>query len=227
MSLFRASSEDPFNGPHQNQKIAYAGAELKDASSAVIMIHGRGASAESILGLANEFNHQNKIAFLAPQANGFTWYPYSFMAPSEKNQPGINSGLQAIFDLVATIEEQGIDKENIFILGFSQGACLASEFVARHPDLYAGLIALSGGLIGEKTSFESYSGLLETTPVFLGCSDIDPHIPKERVNETEEILSKLGAKVTKKLYPGMGHLVNEDEILHIQEMINSKLKIQD
>lgn len=223
MSLFRAGSEDPFNGPHQNQKVAHAGAELKDASSAVIMIHGRGASAESILGLANEFNHQNKIAFLAPQANGFTWYPYSFMAPSEKNQPGINSGLQAIFDLVATIEEQGINKEKIFILGFSQGACLASEFVARHPDLYGGLIGLSGGLIGENVSIESYSGSLENTPVFLGCSNVDPHIPKERVNETEEILSKLGAKVTKKLYPGMGHLVNEDEISEIQRIFNSKL----
>ena len=220
MSLFRANSEKPFEGPHQNQKVAHAGKDLKDASGAMIMVHGRGASADSILGLANEFDHQNKVAFQAPQANGFTWYPYSFMAPKEKNQPGLNSGLQAIYDLVEKAASEGIEKKNIIILGFSQGACLASEFVARHPDFYGGLIALSGGLIGDRVSKENYSGDLNKTPVFLGCSDIDPHIPKERVNESEEILTNLGARVTKKLYPRMGHLVNEDEITEINKMIN-------
>lgn len=223
MSLFKANSENPFHGPHQNQKVAHEGKDLKDASVAMIMVHGRGASADSILGLANEFDHQNKIAFLAPQANGFTWYPYSFMAPKENNQPGLNSGLQAIYDLVEKALSEGIEKKNIIILGFSQGACLASEFVARHPGTYGGLITLSGGLIGDSVSAKNYEGSLKDTPVFLGCSDIDPHIPKERVHETEEILSELGAKVTKRLYPGMGHLVNKDEIAEIQRILNSKL----
>ena len=222
MNLFKASS-DPFSGPHQNQNIAQAGSSLKDAKAAMIMIHGRGASAESIVGLANEFSHNNEITFLAPQANGFTWYPYSFLAPTDKNQPGLNSGLQAIFDLVEKIKQEGITKENIFILGFSQGACLATEFVARHPDKYAGIIALSGGLIGEAVNSSNYLGDLKQTPVFLGCSDVDPHIPKERVDETEQVLKKLGAKVEKKIYPGMGHLVNEDEVSEIQKMLNSRL----
>lgn len=223
MTLFKASTSNPFSGPHQNQNTAQAGPELKDAEAAMIMIHGRGASAESIIGLANEFEHQNKISFLAPQANGFAWYPYSFLAPTDQNQPGLNSGLQVIFDLIKKIEQEGMSKENIFILGFSQGACLATEFVARHPDKYAGIIALSGGLIGDAVNPNNYSGDLKETPVFLGCSDVDPHIPKARVDETEEVFKKLNAQVTKKIYPGMGHLVNEDEITEIQRILNSKL----
>lgn len=223
MNLFNARTEDSFSGPHQGQNIAQGGPDLKNAKAAMIMIHGRGASAESIIGLANEFNHRDQITFLAPQANGSTWYPYSFLAPTNQNQPGLNSGLKAIFDLVQKVENAGITKENIFILGFSQGACLATEFVARHPAKYAGVIALSGGLIGDAVNPNNYSGELDQTPVFLGCSDIDPHIPKERVDETKEVFTKLGASVTKKIYPGMGHLVNEDEIMHIQEFINSTL----
>lgn len=223
MSLFKATAENSFSGPHQGQGSAKGGPDLKNAKAAMIMVHGRGASAESIIGLANEFDHKDQITFLAPQAKGFTWYPYSFLAPTDQNQPGLNSGLQAIFDLVQKAQDEGINKENIFILGFSQGACLATEFVARHPRKYAGIIALSGGLIGDAVNPNNYSGDLNQTPVFLGCSDIDPHIPKERVDETEEVFSKLGASVTKKIYPGMGHLVNEDEIMHIQELISSTL----
>jgi predicted esterase len=221
MSLFRANSEEYFEGPHQTQKVVQAGAALENAKAAMIMIHGRGASAESIVGLANEFDHKGEITFLAPQASGSTWYPYSFMAPTENNQPGINSGLQAIFDIISLIEKAGLKKEQIYILGFSQGACLASEFVARHPDTYGGLIALSGGLIGDTVSVDNFEGSLNETPVFMGCSDIDPHIPKERVNDTAEILSSLGAQVTKKLYQGMAHTVNEDELDHINQMIAS------
>ncbi|HBX67460.1 MAG TPA: phospholipase, partial [Balneolaceae bacterium] len=154
--------------------------------------------------------------------NGNTWYPYSFLAPTDQNQPGLSSGLQKIHDIIEELESEGISKENIYLLGFSQGACLASEFVARHPAKYAGLIALSGGVIGDAVNPEEYSGDLNGTPVFLGCSDVDAHIPKERVNETEELLKKLGASVTKKLYPGMGHLVNNDEIEHINALLNSK-----
>ncbi|XWN36936.1 MAG: alpha/beta hydrolase [Balneola sp.] len=223
MEIFRVDKENPFKGPHQNQKTASNGIDLSDAKLAMIMIHGRGASAESIIGLGNEFETNDKITFMAPQARGFTWYPYSFLAPAGKNQPGLNSGLQAIADLIAEIKKEGISKENIFLLGFSQGACLATEFVARHPGKYAGVIGLSGGLIGEKINPSVYSGDLEGTPVFLGCSDVDPHIPKERVDETEAVFEKLGGKVTKKIYPGMGHLVNEDEIFEIQRVLNSKL----
>ncbi|MEQ9091751.1 MAG: dienelactone hydrolase family protein [Balneola sp.] len=223
MEIFRVDKEKPFKGPHQNQKTVFWGVEPDDAKFAMIMIHGRGASAESIIGLSNEFETKGKVAFLAPQASGFTWYPYSFLAPTEKNQPGLNSGLQAISDLVDQIEKKGIPKENIFLLGFSQGACLATEFVARHPGKYAGVIGLSGGLIGDKIVPSVYSGDLEGTPVFLGCSDIDPHIPKERVDETEAVFEKMGGNVAKKIYPRMGHLVNEDEILEIQRVLNSKL----
>jgi phospholipase/carboxylesterase len=143
--------------------------------------------------------------------------------PTDKNQPGLNSGLQAISNLIVQIEKEGISKENIFLLGFSQGACLATEFVARHPGKYAGVIGLSGGLIGDNIDPSVYSGDLEGTPVFLGCSDIDPHIPKERVDETESVFEKLGGNVTKKIYQGMGHLVNKEEILEIQRVLNSKL----
>lgn len=225
MDFFRASKKRGFDGPHQDQSIAHTGANLDEAEFAMIMIHGRGASAESILTLTNELDHKNKIAFLAPQASGYTWYPYSFLAPTKNNQPGLNSGLQVIFDLIDRALSHGIPEQNIFLLGFSQGACLASEFIARHPAKYAGLIVLSGGLIGDKIDPDSYAGNLSETPVFMGCSDIDPHIPVTRVHESEAVFNKLGAKATKKIYPGMGHLVNEDEIVHIQKILNSKLSI--
>lgn len=212
-----------FNEPHQNQPIAATGVELSKAKTAMIMIHGRGASAQSILGLSKELSNTQEMTIIAPQASNHTWYPYSFLAPTENNQPGIDSGLQAISDIIAKLEQEGITKENIFLLGFSQGACLASEFVARNPEKYAGLIALSGGLIGESITLDSYSGDLQKTPVFMGCSDIDAHIPKERVNDTATVFEKLNAQVTKKLYPGMGHLVNEDEIEHINALIKNSL----
>jgi predicted esterase len=211
------------NNPDQNQPVAVTGVDLDKASKAMIMIHGRGASAQSILGLSKEFENTDDFVFLAPQASGHTWYPYSFLAPRVQNQPGINSGLQAIGDIIEKLNEEGISNEHIFLLGFSQGACLASEFVARNPSKYAGLIALSGGLIGESIDLDSYSGNLEKTPVFMGCSDIDAHIPKERVHDSADVFEKMNAKVTKKLYPGMGHLVNEDEIKHINSLIKNSL----
>ncbi|MGN8225185.1 alpha/beta hydrolase [Gracilimonas sp. BCB1] len=222
MSLFRVTEHTNFEGPHQNTQVAEAGMPASEADYAMIMIHGRGASAPSILDLSSAFETEKKITYRAPQANGHTWYPYSFLAPTERNEPGLSSGLQKIHDIIEELESAGISKERIFLLGFSQGACLASEYIARHPEKYAGLIALSGGVIGDTINFDHYNGDLQQTPVFLGCSDVDPHIPKERVHETEELLSKLGADVTKKLYPGMGHLVNEDEIKHINGLLNSK-----
>lgn len=219
--MLRITSNTNFDGPHQNQPVLMAGADIKDAKAVMIMVHGRGASAESILQFAQEFNHTDKITFIACQAQGNTWYPYSFLAPTEQNQPGLNSGLQAIFNLLEIAKEHGFTDDQIFLLGFSQGGCLASEFVARHPSKYAGLIALSGGVIGDKVILENYTGDLKQTPVFLGCSDIDPHIPLERVNETASVFEHLNAKITKKIYPGMGHTVNEDEIKHINLMLDS------
>jgi len=218
--MFRANSENPFKGPHQNSNIARAGASPEDAIAAMIFIHGRGATAESILMLADEFNTDG-FHLAAPQASGFQWYPHSFLAPTERNEPGLSSGLQVIHDMITDLESKGIGRDKIILLGFSQGACLASEFVARHPAKYGGLIALSGGLIGDSVLPENYSGSLEDTPVFMGCSDVDPHIPVERVHESAEILEGLEASVTKKIYPGMGHTVNEDEIMESKKIIDS------
>lgn len=217
--MFRANSENPFKGPHQNSNIVTYGRSPEDANLAMIMIHGRGASAESIITLSNEFDMGN-IHYRAPQASQSTWYPYSFLQPTERNEPGLSSGLQVIFDIISDIEEKGISKEKIILLGFSQGACLATEFVARHPARYGGLIALSGGLIGESVQSENYEGDLNGTPYFVGCSDVDPHIPVERVEESVKILKNLGADITKKIYPGMGHTVNQDEMDHIKKMID-------
>ncbi len=220
LAMFRADEKSHFKGPHQEQSIATGGTDKANADSAMILIHGRGASAESILMLADEFNAPD-LHYIAPQASGNQWYPYSFLAPAERNEPGLSSGLQVIFDIIKDLENSGISREKIILLGFSQGACLASEFIARHPARYGGLAALSGGLIGDKISAENYSGSLKQTPAFLGCSNIDPHIPKERVDETEKILSGLGADVTKTIYRGMGHTVNEDEIKKVQLLIDS------
>lgn len=218
--MFRVNSAKPFQGPHQKSIIATSGIPVEEADLAIIMIHGRGASAESILTLANEFDTGN-IHYRAPQADQFTWYPYSFLAPVEKNEPGLSSGLQVIFDIIADLENEGISKTKIILLGFSQGACLATEFVARHPARYGGLIALSGGLIGESVQKEEYKGDLDGTPYFVGCSDIDPHIPVERVDESVDVLKNMGASIIKRIYPGMGHTVNNDEIEHIKNMLKS------
>lgn len=218
--MFRADSKNRFSGPHQNQHVEVAGKDSEKADGAMILIHGRGASAQSILTLANEFNASD-FYYVAPQASGHQWYPNSFLAPTDRNEPGLSSGLQMIHDIVTTLEKSGMPKEKIILLGFSQGACLASEYVARHPAAYGGLAALSGGLIGDTISAENYSGSLDNTPVFLGCSNIDPHIPKERVDETETILKGLDADVTKKIYNGMAHTVNEDEISHVKKLIQN------
>lgn len=216
--MFRASTEKPFDGPHQNQQIVTGGFDAARAKAAMILIHGRGATADSILSLADEF-HETGIYYIAPQAAQYQWYPYSFLAPVEKNEPGLSSGLQVLFDLICDLREKGFPKEKIMILGFSQGACLAAEFVARHPGKYGAVFVLSGGLIGDTVSADNYSGSLDETPLFMGCSDVDPHIPVERVHKSAEILSEMGADVTKKIYPGMLHTVNMDEIDQVRKII--------
>ena len=212
------SRTDRINGPHQDQPVLHSGVGLDQAQAAMILIHGRGATAQDILTIAREMEAPD-FAFLAPQADGYTWYPYRFLEPVERNEPGISSGLQVIGDLIEQLNDHDIPAEHIFLLGFSQGACLALEYAARHPQRYGGIIGLSGGLIGPQISPEDYSGSLKQTPVFLGCSDVDPHIPRERVEESATIFRKLVGQVTLRLYPGMGHTVNQDEIDIIQQIV--------
>jgi predicted esterase len=222
MSLFRITKNTNFEGPHQNTDVLKGGIGTSNADAAMILIHGRGATAQSILPLADEFDTDLKLTLRAPQASGNTWYPGSFMAPFEQNEPGLSSGLQKIYDIVQDLIKEGFSEDQIYFLGFSQGACLVSEYVARHPQKYGGLIALSGGLIGNGPSIpvEEYEGDLVNTPIFMGCSDNDPHIPKERVNQSAIILDSLNAGVNKKLYPGMGHLVTLDEIQEISKLLS-------
>ena len=196
---------------HEHTPIATAGVPLEEAQAAMILVHGRGATAPSILTLADELKLTG-FAFLAPQANQNSWYPNSFLAPMEANQPGLDSGLAKIGLLVEQIKATGIPTEKIMIGGFSQGACLSSEYVARHAQRFGGVFALSGGVIGPPGTPRNYVGSMAGTPVFLGCSDVDFHIPVERVHESAEVFETLGAKVDKRIYPNMGHTVNMDEI---------------
>jgi predicted esterase len=209
---------DKITGPHQGQPLLTAGEPLDRATAAIIMLHGRGASAEDILALSAEL-HRPGFAYLAPQAAGYSWYPNRFLAPLESNEPGLSSGLAIIASLLARLAEAGIAPERTILLGFSQGACLTLEFAARNACRYGGLVGLSGGLIGPDETPRNYPGSLEGTPVFLGCSDIDLHIPKERVEFSAEVLRKLGGDVTARLYPGMGHTVNRDELRFLQGMV--------
>jgi predicted esterase len=206
------------NGPHQNQRIIAAGQPLEKAKAALVLLHGRGASPEDILTLGNELFHPD-FAYLAPQAAGYAWYPHSFLAPIPQNEPGITSGIAAIAGLVDQIVAAGIPHDRIMIGGFSQGACLALEFVARHARRYGGVLGLSGGLLGPDDTPRDYAGSLENTPIFLGCSDVDFHIPKERVELSAAVLQRLDGEVTLRLYPGMGHTVNEDELSFARSMV--------
>jgi phospholipase/carboxylesterase len=187
------------------------GAPLNQACAAMIMMHGRGASADSILSLAHEFDAEG-FAYLAPQAANNTWYPYRFIEPIERNEPWLSSALQVIDDLITRVSVGGIPAERIVLLGFSQGACLTLEYAARHPQRYGGIVGLSGGLIGPDDTLRNYSGSLAGTPIFIGCSDIDFHIPLDRVHEAAQVLQHLGGDVTERIYPGLDHTINQDEI---------------
>lgn len=200
--------------------MATAGAPLGEGRGVVIMTHGRGAGARNILDLARALDRPD-FTWLAPEASGNAWYPHSFMAPRESNEPGLSSGLSVIGTLVARAEEAGIPGENLLLLGFSQGACLASEFAYRHPDRYGGVIVYSGGLIGPPGTEWETRDSFDGTPVFFGCSDVDPHIPRERVDDSARVFGKMEATVTKRIYPGMGHLVNEDELEFTREIMDA------
>jgi predicted esterase len=218
------SLEHPMNATilHSKQPIVRAGQPLDQAQAALILLHGRGATAASILLLAEELYHP-AYAYLAPQAANNTWYPFTFLAPMQQNEPWLSSALARVGEVVASVEAAGIPPQRIVLGGFSQGACLASEFMARNARRYGGLLAFSGGLIGPPGTPRAYAGSLDGTPVFMGCSDVDAHIPKKRVEETADVLERLGAQVTMRLYPGMGHTINADEINHARTLLQSTL----
>jgi predicted esterase len=218
-----AQRQDPHDDPHLGGRVETAGTPLERARAAMVMIHGRGAAPANILSLVPAIGVED-VAYLAPEAVGGQWYPYGFMSPIPQNEPGITSGMHAISRVLATVLDAKIPLERTFILGFSQGACLASEFVARHAVRYGGLAALSGGLIGPDGTPRDYSGSFDGMPVFMGCSDVDGHIPASRVRETAEVLERMGARVDMRLYPGMGHLVNEEEIDAVSAMLEAALR---
>jgi predicted esterase len=188
-----------------------SGPTPSDARLTVILVHGRGATPDDILGLAHEIG-QNDISYLAPAAPGGTWYPYSFLAPIAQNEPSLSAALATIDRLIRELTQQRVPPDRVALVGFSQGACLSLEYAARHARRYAAVVGFSGGLIGPPGTPRDYDGSLSGTPVFLGCSDIDPHIPLERVGESAEVLKTIGGAVDARIYPGMGHTINRDEI---------------
>jgi predicted esterase len=199
-----------------------AGEPLSRAKAGVLLLHGRGASPEDILSLSAELELPG-LAFLAPRAEGGQWYPYSFLEPLERNEAGIRRGFRVMDALLATLEGSGIDAQRVFLGGFSQGACLALEYAASHARRYGGVFGLSGGLIGPDGTPRNYEGSLAGTPVFIGCSDVDPYIPKGRVEESARVMERLGASVTLRLYPGAPHSVNEEEITEMEEILRSAM----
>jgi phospholipase/carboxylesterase len=203
---------------HEGQPVLSAGEPLALARAAVVMMHGRGATAADILTLAVELERPG-FAFLAPQAANNTWYPNRFTEPIPSNEPWLSSALASVDGALDQVVAAGIPAERTMLLGFSQGACLALEFAARNARRYGGVVGMSGGLVGPDDTPRNYPGSLAGTPIFLGCSDVDPHIPKERVSETAQVLTALGAKVTMRLYPNMGHTVTQDEVDFVRGMM--------
>jgi phospholipase/carboxylesterase len=203
------------NGPHAGQPVLAAGEAPERAAAAMVLLHGRGASARDILTLVPELDAPG-WAYLAPQAADGTWYPYPFTAPIERNEPWLSSALELIGDLLGRLEAAGLPAERTVLLGFSQGACLTLEYAARNARRYGGVLGLSGGVIGPDGMPRHDAGSLAGTPVFLGCSDHDPHIPAHRVRHAAEVLGQLGGEVTTQLYPDLGHSVNEDELTHVR-----------
>ncbi|HEX2906001.1 MAG TPA: dienelactone hydrolase family protein [Phototrophicaceae bacterium] len=209
--------------PHAGQPVLQAGGPLEQAQAAMLLIHGRGAAADDILTLAEEFN-QPGFVYLAPQAAGNTWYPQRFMEPIVTNEPWLSSALGIVAGLLMQVQAAGIAPEQTILLGFSQGACLTLEYAARHARRYGGVVGFSGGLIGPDDTPRDYPGTLAGTPVFLGCSDRDPHIPAARVLESAEVMRRLGGAVTARLYPGMGHTVNAEELDFVRQMMAAIIK---
>jgi predicted esterase len=206
------------SGPHEGQPVLHAGAPAERARSAMVLVHGRGDTAGGILQLA-EVLPVRGMAYFAPQASGQTWYPNRFVAPIQTNEPWLSSALAGLGDLMSQIEAAGVPESRTVLLGFSQGACLALEFAVRNPRQYGALIGLSGGLIGPPGTTWPRAGSLDGTPVFLGCSDIDSHIPASRVHESADVLRAIGGRVTTVLYPGMDHTITREEIDEVTRLI--------
>lgn len=202
---------------HQKNIIA-AGKALTAKSKVLIMLHGRGGSAEDILSFSSHLKVKD-FTLLAPQATNNTWYPYSFLSLPSENEPWLSSALKLIKELVDDVLSKSVPTENIYFCGFSQGACLTLEFVTRNANKYAGVAAFTGGLIGDKIYSENYKGDFQNTPIFIGSSDPDPHIPVERVYATTNVLKKMNAAVTEKIYTNMGHTINQDEIDQVNKLI--------
>jgi predicted esterase len=205
--------------PHRDQPVLTAGLKLSEAAGAIILVHGRGASAEEILQLRDELDYP-ELAYVAPQAAENTWYPYSFLAPIEQNEPWLTSALNKLKNIVGNITREGIPQDKIVIAGFSQGACLASEFVSRNAGNYGGLIAFTGGLIGPPGTGFHYTGSLSGTPAFLGAGDPDAHVPWQRVRESADVLSALGADVLLRRYPGMPHTISRQELEEARRLLD-------
>ena len=208
-----------------SKQIVKAGKELTKDSKVLIMVHGRGGSAEDILSLASYLD-VNDFTLLAPQATNNTWYPYSFLAPPSQNEPWLSSALGLLKELLDELTAKGVPADNIYFLGFSQGACLTLEFVTRNANNYGGVVAFTGGLIGDRIYRENYKGDFQNTPFFIGTSDPDPHVPVERVYATSNILKEMKADVTEKVYHHMGHTINQDEIDHSNKIIFSKHSVK-
>jgi predicted esterase len=211
-------AKDVSRDPHQGQPVRMTGEPLDHAQAAMLMVHGRGARSEDILTLADQLR-QPGFAYLAPQAAGNSWYPNRFLVPIAENEPWLSSALSLVGDVFARITQSGIPSERIMLLGFSQGACLTLEFAARNARRYGGIVGFSGALIGPDELPRHYPGSLAGTPVFLGCSDVDFHVPRERVDQTAEVLKNMGGEVTERLYPNMDHSINRDEIDYVRGMM--------
>ena len=197
----------------------HAGAPLGVADAAVVLLHGRGATATSILDLGDAF-YTHGVALVAPQASHNRWYPDSFLAPRKRNEPDLSSALSTVEEVVTAVASH-LPLNRIVVGGFSQGACLAAEYVARNPRRYGGLVVLSGGLIGPMGTTFEYTGDLDGTPVFVGSSDVDPYIPVERVHETRAVFERLGGRVTERIYENAAHTVTDDEVAFVGDLLAS------
>lgn len=210
-------------GGHDGQRIVTMGPPVGQGKGVVVMVHGRGAAPENILDLVPRLDRP-EFSYVAPAAANNTWYPYSFMADTTDNEPWLSSALGMLQTLVEGILSNGIPRSRIMLLGFSQGACLTCEFAVRNAARYGGVIAYTGGLIGPPGTTWNSDGSFDGTPIFLGCSDVDPHVPKSRVDESAAVFTRMGAAVIERIYPGMGHIVNEDEISFTQTLLDTLIQ---
>lgn len=206
--------------PHRDQPVLLGGAPLAEATGVLVLVHGRGGSAQDMLALARELDRP-QLACFVPEAAGRTWYPYSFLEKPEKNQSHLNSALRLLTTILGKIEAAKVPFQRVALIGFSQGACLALEFAARNARRYGAIVGLSGALVGPEGTPRDYPGSFDGTPVFLGSGDVDPHVPKRRVDETAAVFDRLGANVTKRIYPGLGHAINADEITFVRGMLDA------